>query len=320
MAAPTPRNFLFPLHASFENGSLVVGVARSHYVKRGLILAFALPPLLFLLVLIFCGALLGEEIGDVALVIAATLGLIAGIAGMILVALSGSLARRSRVVFDRGRGIVIRERDGASAPLDAIRAVRVRKSDGPLGGGFFILELARGDGAPLLALNERVQASHGRDLDAFTRFVAETLQVFADVPTTLATESWSGPGQNIAAALCYIPVQGIFIGASLYYLITARDRPFVRFAAIQSLLHTTFAIAVLVVLMLVLGVPTALVDDGPLRVGLAIGLGLGLTLFWIGNLTIHIYATIQAWRGRAWVMPWLRFATRRWVPANLRAD
>ncbi len=121
---------------------------------------------------------------------------------------------------------------------------------------------------------------------------------------------------NTAAMLCYLPIQGIHIIASFYYLFAARDRPFVRFAAKQSLMQLGLTLVALIACGVGFGVPLAMMDvDGPKRltvtaVVLIVLLALSLGVIAIGNIVAHIVACVRAQSGKLWVMPWLRRIVR----------
>lgn len=119
------------------------------------------------------------------------------------------------------------------------------------------------------------------------------------------------PGERSLAMLCYLPVQGVFLLASLGVLLASRSA-YARAAAKQSLLQLCFSVCLLAAILLGLGVPVAYADGSPLQPVLGVALALALTAFWLWNLVAHIYACVRFYRGAPWVMPWLRPLAARW--------
>ena len=106
---PRPKGFLFPLRIEVSEGAYVVGTPRRNYVIRGLIAALALPPLFFLLGLIIFAGVIDHPTRDAEIAFTAgagTLSFMAVVLGGGMMALSGMLARRTQVRFDRARRVV----------------------------------------------------------------------------------------------------------------------------------------------------------------------------------------------------------------------
>jgi len=118
-----------------------------------------------------------------------------------------------------------------------------------------------------------------------------------------------GMSDKTAAMLCWLPFQGIWLIASLYYLVRGKERPFVRSAAIQSL--TLFGAMLLAYAVIGggFGVLYALTDSDVMLIPL-IG---GVVVIAFGNLIVRAIGCIQSLRGKPWVVPGLRRITRRWL-------
>jgi len=120
---------------------------------------------------------------------------------------------------------------------------------------------------------------------------------------------------NVAAGLCYLPIQGIFILVPIIMLCSSKDRT-VRFAAKQSLLQFACGFLVLIIVIggaggLVLVVP----EDSPARIPVLILLGASLGAVFVWYLGAYIVACVRAFRGRTWVMPWLRWLIGKSAPS-----
>lgn len=291
---------LFPLRAEGDATRLSVKVPRALYLTRGAIMLVGAPVIGALLVLLFFMTGLPEE---VALFLAGGLASSLALFGLALFALSGVLSARSEVVFDRHASHVRRASDGAVVPTATVVAVRIR----PAGGlsGFQLLELVDASGRGFV-LHARLPSQWPADLGAVAGACASWLAVPAEAPTARAAPM--GLAENHAALLCYLPVQGVFLIASIYFLGVDR-RPFVRFSAKQSLLHFASSIVALVVALVAGATPVLLTEhaEGPLRVASIVWLAVLLVAFFVWNLGAHVYACVQASKGRTWRMPWLRF-------------
>ncbi len=293
---------LFPLRAEGDGSRLSVKVPRALYLARGLLALVLAPVLGALLTLLFF--LMGVE-GELPAYVG---GVIAGAFlfwALALLALSGWLSRRSEVVLDRSA--VRRARDGASVPTSSVAGVRIRAAGGL--SGFQALEFLDPSGRAFV-LHARLPSQQPADLAAIAGACASWLGVPAEVPA--ADASVLGMSESHAALLCYLPVQGVFLLASAYFLATDR-RPFVRFSAKQSLLHFALSIVVLVVALVAGATPVLLTDhdDGALRVASIVWLTLLLVAYVGWNLGAHVHACVQAAKGRTWRMPWLRFLLAR---------
>jgi uncharacterized Tic20 family protein len=289
---PPPRafGFMFPLAIVVDGTDVVAMKSRRLYVIRGLLGVFLLPILFGVL------AALVEELYPVwfGLAIASVLW------GVTLLSMSSWLAKRRMVRFDRSRNVVLAK--NGEFPFASLE-LRVRRLEGI--SGWTAIELLRG-GQVVATIEDRLQAFHTDDVNTHVEYLS---RILGDAPVTgtaiaTAKKSYLIP-DTTAAMLCYLPVQGINLVASFIYIF-ARERPFVRFAAKQSLtqigvfLGSVFATGVL------LGLPLALARDETIQLVFGIALGLTLVALAIANLVALITACVRASRGRAWVIPWLR--------------
>jgi uncharacterized membrane protein len=263
-------------------------------------------------------AALASEPGELAgmTILMGVFGASAFLGGLVLVFLGPLFSKRTQVSIDLVNGYVHTAREPYPVPVSALTGFRISRPN-PLS-AFAFLEATRTAQAPLVLLGP-VVTKHATDVRALGSWLGETLRVPLD-PTTLGAPGAPAPsnpeGDKFAGMLCYFPIQGIFIFASLYYLVAAgKRRPFVRFCAIQSLSQFVFSIVVLAVILIALGVPVAFLEDSPLHVPLIVLLALALAAFWFWNFGAHVYACYTAYKGRAWVMPWLGFWSRRFLPA-----
>lgn len=115
------------------------------------------------------------------------------------------------------------------------------------------------------------------------------------------TQGGSGLPPNVAGALCYL--LGAITG--LLFLVIERDRPFVRFHAMQSIVLTVAWVAVwigLLVVGVVLGVIPILGWLAELLLTLAVA---------VGGFVLWVVLMIQAYQGREWEVPWLGQQARR---------
>ena len=267
-------------------------------------LAVALVELLVLLAL-------GLE-SEVALAICWSLGVVVAAAAFVLgVALAltaPSRSAKSEVRLDVGERLLHR---GTQVPelLGHPSEVRLWRKSKLL--AFWSLGLAYDDGRVAVLLS-RVHSAHAKPLVAVAERLAELLEIEARIPG--AARAGLGAGDpRTQAALCYVPIDGVFLLASLYFLLRSDD-PFVRFAARQSLLHFVISTALLLFSLGCLAVPIAALGDALPTVFSVVALALPLVVLALWRVGSYVYAAYQAQRGVAWVMPWLRPIVGRWLP------
>lgn len=216
-------------------------------------------------------------------------------------------ARRGVVTIDLSERVLERA-DRTVEVLRDVAAVRVRRGRLALA-----LELAHGDGraTPLL----RAPRSEGRALAEAADHLADALGTEAEVPAAARRARPLIPRDpRLASALCYAPIDGLFVAASLYYMATSRD-PFVRFSAKQSL--ALFALSLLSLPLFVgcCGLPFASIVPRDL-VTAAVG---SSVILWIGaRVAARTMAAMRAHRGIVWIQPWLS-PIARWLGPPARS-
>jgi len=305
--APLPALSALRRHVAFDGVCLVVQVPAWHWAWRGIVLALALPPLFALL-----AALLLMEDAEATLpsVVIGGLAAVAFLSGLLVVLASPLLSARSKTRIDFSRGAITSTRF-PELPLHEIASLAVVRPSPWT--AFLELRALRRSGGPIRILGPLVPKQSG-DLYLLASWLGTSLNVAVDASTVEPRPGASSSGDHMAGLLCYLPVQGIFLIASLYFLFAGKKRPFVRFCAIQSLSQFVFSFGALVVLLVALGVPVAALDGAPLQTVFIVLLALGLTAFWLWNFGAHAYACYAAYKGRLWVMPWLGFWVRRFLP------
>ncbi|MCA9631819.1 MAG: hypothetical protein KC766_29395 [Myxococcales bacterium] len=169
-------------------------------------------------------------------------------------------------------------------------------------------------GRTICVLSSRVLESRREDwsraLAAINQFLRGGLQA-TSIRQPSPSSSEPTPGERSLAMLCYLPVQGIFVFTSVACLVVSRS-DYVRSAAKQSLLQFGFSLLVLGLILLLFGLPTALLSDPGATAPLAAALTISTLAFAAWNLSAHVYACVRFYRGRPWIMPWLRPVARRW--------
>lgn len=113
--------------------------------------------------------------------------------------------------------------------------------------------------------------------------------------------SSSGLAPNLAGALSY--VLGIVTG--VLFLVIDRDRPFVRFHAVQSIVFS-LAYLGLWIGVTVLGLVLEIIPVVGWLVGLLLTVAVGF-----GGFVLWLYAMYQAFQSREWEMPGLGTLVRR---------
>jgi hypothetical protein len=303
-----------PPHAWFVEDSAERTILRtpaSSWWVQGLLLIFLLPALL-----IFIGVLIAalEGGGDpLAFAIfgggAALLSVPCVLWGLVLVALSGSRSRDSEVVLDWTTG-TLTAADALLINLDRVQSLRVHQPN-PLM-KWRVLDLVLDEGEPIV-LMQRLTTRRCRGIaDAVAPMRARLGDVPFDLPADAATGDAVGLGDRHAALACYLPFQGIFLMASLWYVFQAKERPFVRFAAIQSLMQfvlTTTMIGGLVAGSVGLSMAKEQIGQPALVIALVGVWG----LFFLFHMGSRIVASVASYRGRPIVFPWFSpfLASRR---------
>ena len=126
-----------------------------------------------------------------------------------------------------------------------------------------------------------------------------------DRPTPSPTPSSPGGGsglpENVAGALSYLlgPITGVA------FFVLDRERPFVRFHAVQSIAVTVGWVALAIVMMVLSAILGVIPILGWL-VGILLNLGLALAGF-----AVWLWLMFQAYQGREWSFPVLGEHARR---------
>lgn len=306
-----------PIRIAGDANGFSMTVKVSEYVKRGLTILFAVPVLLALLVFLLYGMIAGNT--DVEpdampfIGVWVTLSALAGALGLALLVGANYWSERSTVRFDGVRWSM-RKHAGAEESLHQFATIRVHKPSQLA--KWCALDLTRPGGRAPLRLYGRFQMpKHAHALASHAQWLGGVLRLPVEFDPKLAQSDALGLAEPTAALLCYLPIQGVFLAASIYYILRGDQRPLVHFSARQSLCQTAFTFIVLAAVLVLFGVPVALLGDGPLRVAAIVLLTVALIALVIWNLAAHVVACVRAHRGAIWVMPWLRPFVRRWLPA-----
>lgn len=226
------------------------------------------------------------------LLILGSLSVLAVLAGLVMIGASAWSASQHRVTADLTAGAVW-SGAGVRVPLGELRGLRFEP-------GVLTCRLVavKTDG------DELALVKAGSGVAGSLESAATRLAAFVERPL-VGPSPMNGRGANdrLFAACCYLPLQGVFLIASVAALVSSRS-DYVRFAARQSLLHLA-AVIVTVGLALVGCGPVVAFTEGTLQLVAAVLLGLVLTAVAVGNLVVRVIATYRAYRGTQWVFPWL---------------
>jgi uncharacterized membrane protein len=236
------------------------------------------------------------------------------VGGVWMVVVSGSRSDRSEVAVDwSGRQLVPRDRPPVG--FDDVEGLEIVQPNALL--KWRVLQARVCGGAPVV-LAERLTPRLFGEARAFAEPLASRMGSPLDLPDDVRSGDLVGLNDRHAAAFCYVPLQGIFIVASLWYVFQAKERPFVRYAAIQSLLQVAASTVLLVVCIgLTAGVVAGLDAAGSepaLSAVVLVPLWLAVLAFHLGS---RVWATVQAVRGRATLFPWFIPILRSRRPADL---
>lgn len=313
------------LETVWENGTLIVRAPASAYRRRGVIAVTLAPLVMGLLIPLLLSVGDPEEPIVLLLVGVCALTLLGSLlAGIFLLSFAGAWSARSTWAFRRvqapdGSVDVLLSRPRGGLPRRLAPGSYVTAVGGMAGVYRLVLNDAGGDRLNLAnQLNERYRAELDRAILEINGVLGATPTPALDPGSAALPGSESGgtitPGERSLAMLCYLPVQGVFLLASIGCLVASRSR-YARSAAKQSLLQFALSILVLGGILGLFGVPTALLDGSPAQPVFAAVLGLALFGHLGWNLGAHVYACIRFYQGRPWVMPWLRPLARRWFEA-----
>ena len=306
MTAPALRHLRH--HFKGTEQGVAFRVPAWHWAWRGAVLPLALPPLFTVLEVLLS---VGEDGVSAPSVVIAGLGGFSFVAGLTLAMLSPLLSARTRTALDFADATFTSARLPHPVPVAQISSIALAQTSTL--SSFIEIRALRSGQRPVRILGP-LMPKHAGEAAELADFLARRLNVPVDLGRQAAPAGDTGGSDRLAGALCYLPIQGVFILASLYYLFAAKQRPFVRFCAIQSSSQFVFSILVLGVVLIALGVPVAMTGPSPAQTALIVLLALALTGFWLWNLATHVFACWSAYKGRLWVMPWLGFWVRRFLP------
>ncbi len=226
------------------------------------------------------------------------------LAGLFLMATASRRAERSATLIDLGERLITapgHEPDVFRKP-DAVVVARAGLRGWAL----------RLEGDPSVTVIRWVPHGGGRDLAAAADALADALGVGATVPRAARRAVGVVPNDpDVWAALCYAPVDGVNVAYSLLALMTSRE-PTLRFAAKQSLALLLVEVFIGLMVSGCAGVPI-LALSAPFALEAFAFL---CPLVVIGALRsgVRLLASVRAYRGESWVMPWLAPLSRRWAP------
>jgi len=286
------------------------------FVLQGLLVALLLPVAVVLLGLLF--ALMAGLRSDQTLAWAILGGLVSLasliclLAGGVQVLLARRRSRSTEVVLDRSRQAILRGGESLVRWSD-VAAVRAHKPSALL--KWWGISAVTHDGTSILLLG-KLPPSRAVAVGALAKVAAAELSVAVDRPEDLAATGALGISPHTAGALCYLPFQGIFLLASVWFALFSKDR-FVRFCALQSLLQFALAMALLVPVVGCSGSLAFLLQDQVHPAAIAVGIAALIVPYQVWRIVARAVACWRAYHGRAWVMPWLGFVSRRWLPPEV---
>jgi hypothetical protein len=290
-----------------RGGRWVLRVPAEDLVARGAVWTFGVAPALVAGVwLVFFAVGGASRVGLAVASGASALAAVPGLVGLALMATARRRAARREVQLDRAERLLIlpgREAQVFRTP-EAVRVARVAPLDWRLS-----LRDAEGRETPLLA---RVPRARGPALAEVAEQLAEALGARAEVPEAARRARSLVPrSARRWAALCYAPLDGVFLAYSLWALVRTRH-PEVRFAATQSLVLFAVEGAAALLLFGCLGVPLAALSL-PFGARLA-GLSCPLAVFAVARVGVRLSAAVRAARGEVWLVPGLAPLLRRRAP------
>lgn len=289
---------------SDDDAETVLQTPASAWWVQGLLLVFVVPPLL--LVLLTGLAFLQGGDDPVAYLVFDGIGVLLSVpcvvAGVWTVAVAGSRSAASRVTIDWSAR-TLTSAEGAELSLDAVTGITIRQPNTML--KWRVLEATRDDGDAVV-LARRVSPSRFAVARALAAELGGRVGVPVELPADVQTGDLVGLNDKHAAAFCYVPFHGIFILASLWYLFQAKERPFVRFAAVQSLLQVVVSTVVLLGLLAASGGLAWAEDAGHIPEAALLGALIPTwLLFFAWHVGSRIVATVAAVMGHPVVFPWL---------------
>lgn len=303
----------------------------SFWWKRGAVLAVGVPVLLTILVALV--ALLDTiEVGEpsgLTLIAAAGSALLGGICmlvGGVHVLRAGPKSRASLVEIDLDQGIITSAAEGTH-PLSAVRGLELHQPNPVLKWHAITARLHAGPQAedgdpyrpPASGSVQLLGQINELELGAARELMETVAGHLGGLPAADKSSSLLGGGGStgeklgrLGHALAYVPVQGIFLIASIVLLVARRKDPVAQFHARQSLAFLPFELAALFGGILVT-VPFMFIGDEP-HPAAAVLMGLVLLPIALGRLGLRFYAAWKAHKGACWVIPGMGWLSRRWLP------
>jgi len=286
-------------------GEAVIRLAapRAVFMKQGIAALVLSPPLGLGL-----GLIVGLQIPDAR--VGAAVGLVIGgatvaglgLLGVVRLARAGARRAASGSVIDLQAGTLTAAGRGPQA-LSSLSGLRVGKPSAWLNPVAIFAASAEGE---VLVLSGVPPGAQG-ELSEIAVYLGERLSLPVELPSWARRGDVFGMTDRQAAAMCWIPFQGIFLVASAWFLWRGQERPFVRHAARMSLLHFGVSIGVLFVagavgaagwgLLALLGAPNP---------AAAAPLMLALLAVWFWTFGSRIYGVVQVVTGTPWVPLWVR--------------
>jgi len=286
------------------------------FVVQGLLVLMLLPVLTILLgvlVALMLGLQADQTAGWIAIGAFVGLGCLTWVllgGGQILTA--GFRSRRSTILLDSGRRTI--ERNGVHL-LDWADVAAVYAHKPSAATKWWAISVRTGVGESVL-LVKRLPPSRSKTIQAAAAEVARLLDAELEAPPELTGATTLGLSPHASGALCYLPFQGIFLMASVWFALFSQNR-FAKFCAYQSLLQFVLAMVLLVPVLGACALMVVLLEDRVHPGLLGAGMAMLLVPYQIWRVTTRIVACWRAFKGRAWVMPWLGFVTRRWLPEEI---
>lgn len=263
---------------------VAVAVPAAAYRSRGLRVGVILP-----LVWLFLGAYfaVASELGTPAMAVAGGLAVLSAAWGAFIAVGADAASAATRITIGADGTLTLR--GGRSLPPGTVRSLRiVPPASAKLA---VVADTAAG---PLEILGD-IPVTDGARAKPVAEWLGAALGVAADTRAAPNALGWS---PNNFAMLCYMPVQGIWLVASIFALVASAD-PFVRFAGKQSLaFYVVSGVLLAVVLAAAVGIGLATSSEVALIAGIMVGVGLMLA-----RLGVGLYAGMQAYRGVTWVIP-----------------
>jgi uncharacterized Tic20 family protein len=263
---------------------VAIAVPPGAFRSRGLRVGLGVPLLCVILGGYMAAAL---EMGWLAVAVAGTLAALGAAWGAWIAAGAEAASAATRIRLGSDGTLILA--DGRTLPRGTVRTLRITPPSGAK-----LTITGDTDSGPVEILGN-IPVTDGARAKPVAEWLAAAIGAEADTRAAPNAFGWS---PNNVAMLCYMPVQGIWLVASILALATSSD-PFVRFAGKQALAYyVATGVALVAAIVGIVGVTLAIDNEAVLALGLfAMG---GLMLVRLG---IGVYAGWQAYHGKTWVIP-----------------